>query len=135
MGSKSLLVDEDAMSIIRFDSRSDLDEPAEEARKEVRALNVEEAIPLNSAVLSENMETAFESSVPVWVRQNIISLGEKFGVHSQGCDEVAEELYMKIDGKRQCFSEELKALIAVTPKEKGSKELKRLESGNNFFSY
>lgn len=41
--------DDDAMSIIQVDSRLELDEHAEQGNKEVGSLNVEEAIPLNSA--------------------------------------------------------------------------------------
>lgn len=61
-------------------------------------LNVEEAIPLNSAELPENFEPTYDPTIPLWVRENIINLGKEFGIHFNGCEEIAEELFMKIDG-------------------------------------
>jgi len=81
------------------------------------------------------MDPDNHSAVSFWVRQNVLKLAEEFGVHFNGSEELAEELFMKIDGKRQNPIEVVKALIPLTPKSNGSKELKRLESGNNFFSY
>lgn len=93
-------VDEDAMSVIYIEGRGDLIKQVDEERKEIGALNIEEVIPLNSAELTENMNPESHSSVSFWVRQNILRLGEEFGVHFQGCEELAEELFMKLDWKR-----------------------------------
>ncbi|KAG5585897.1 hypothetical protein H5410_046331 [Solanum commersonii] len=104
-------------------------------RKEIGALNIEEVIPLNSTDLTDNMDPDNHSNVSFWVRQNVLKLAEEFGVHVNSSEELAEELFMKIDGKRQNPIEVVKALISLTPKSNGSKKLKRLESGNNFFSH
>lgn len=53
------------MLIIHIDSGLELAEHAEEGRKEVGDLNIEEAVPLNSAEL---METVINMTVPLWVR-------------------------------------------------------------------
>uniref|UniRef100_M0ZTL7 Uncharacterized protein n=1 Tax=Solanum tuberosum TaxID=4113 RepID=M0ZTL7_SOLTU len=124
--------DDDAMSIIQMDNRLEIDTYAEQGNKELGAVNVEEATPLNYTELPENCEPTSDSTIPLWVRQNIINLGKKFGIHFNGCEEIAEELFMKIDGKRQRTGEAAKALMLMTPK---SKELKSLEVGTNFFSY
>lgn len=42
---------------------------------------------------------------------------------------------MKIDGKRNNLVEATKTSIPETPKLKGAKELKNLESATKFFSY
>ncbi|WMV30161.1 hypothetical protein MTR67_023546 [Solanum verrucosum] len=127
--------DDDAMSIIQMDCRLEIDTYAEQGNKELGAVNVEEATPLNYTELPENFEPTSDSTIPLWVRQNIINLGKEFGIHFNGCEEIAEELFMKIDGKRQRTGEEAKALMLMTPKSKVSKELKNLEVGTNFFSY
>ncbi|WMV24588.1 hypothetical protein MTR67_017973 [Solanum verrucosum] len=127
--------DDDAMSIIQMDSRLEIDIYAEQGNKELGAVNVEEATPLNYTELPENFKPTSDSTIPLWVRQNIINLGKEFGIHFNGCEEIAEELFMKIDGKRQRTGEEAKALMLMTPKSKVSKELKNLEVGTNFFSY
>ncbi|KAH0729689.1 hypothetical protein KY290_000805 [Solanum tuberosum] len=127
--------DDDAMSIIQMDSRLEIDTYAEQGNEELGAVNVKEATPLNYTELPENFEPTSDSTIPLWVRQNIINLGKEFGIHFNGCEEIAEELFMKIDGKRQRSGEAAKALMLMTPKSKVSKELKNLEVGTNFFSY
>ncbi|WMV34480.1 hypothetical protein MTR67_027865 [Solanum verrucosum] len=126
--------DDDAMSIIQMDSRLEIDTYAEQGNKELRAVNVEEATPLNYTELPENFEPTSDSTIPLWVRQNIINLGKEFGIHFNGCEEIAEELFIKIDGKRQRTGEAAKALMLMTPKSKVSKELKNLEVGTNFLA-
>ncbi|KAH0734007.1 hypothetical protein KY285_009714 [Solanum tuberosum] len=56
---------DDAMSIIQVGSRLELNEHAEQGNKEVGAVNVEEAIPLNSAQLPETIEPTSDSTVPL----------------------------------------------------------------------
>lgn len=59
----------------------------------------EDIIPLNS---NENgTGIAAENEIPSWVQQNIIKLSKEFGVHFIGCEEVALNLFMKIDSKRE----------------------------------
>ncbi|KAH0644292.1 hypothetical protein KY284_032176 [Solanum tuberosum] len=93
--------DDDAMSIIQMDSRLEIDTCAEQGNKELGAVNVEEATPLNYIESPENCEPTSDSTIPLWVRQNIINLGKEFGIHFIRCEEIAEKLFMKIDGKRQ----------------------------------
>ncbi|WMV54868.1 hypothetical protein MTR67_048253 [Solanum verrucosum] len=127
--------DDDAMSIIQEESIFDTEEHVELENREVGALNIEEAIPLNSTELPETIEPPPNPSVQLWVRQNILALGKDFGVNFHGYEKLAEELFMKIDGKRNNLVEATKTSIPETPKLKGAKELKNLESGTKFFSY
>ncbi|WMV46022.1 hypothetical protein MTR67_039407 [Solanum verrucosum] len=101
-------IDKDAMSIIHIDDRGDLIKQVDRGRKEIGALNIEEAIPLNSTDLTDSMDPDNHSNVSFWVRQNVLKLAEEFGVHFNGSEELAEELFMKIDGKRQNPIEETK---------------------------
>ncbi|KAG5589142.1 hypothetical protein H5410_039656, partial [Solanum commersonii] len=110
--------DDDAMSIIQMDSRLEIDTYAEQGNKELGAVNVEEATPLNYTESPENCEPTSDSTIPLWVRQNIINLAKEFGIHFNGCEEIAEELFIKIDGKRQRTGEAAKALMLMTPKSK-----------------
>ncbi|KAG5630430.1 hypothetical protein H5410_002147 [Solanum commersonii] len=88
-----------------FESEENLnftDGQAQRTRKQrTWSVNVEEATPLNYTELPENFEPTSDSTIPLWVRQSIINLGKEFGIHFNGCEEIAEELFMKIDGKRQ----------------------------------
>ncbi|KAH0715032.1 hypothetical protein KY284_007937 [Solanum tuberosum] len=63
--------DDDAMSIIQEESICDTEEHVELENREVGALNIEEAIPLNSTELPETIEPPPDPSVQLWVRQNI----------------------------------------------------------------
>lgn len=129
------IVDDDAMSIIEVDNRLDIDNHAGQENKEVGKSNIVEAIPLNSDELHETVEPTTDPTVSMWVRKNILKLGKEFRIHFNGCEKIAEEMLMKIHGKRQNSIEAVNALISITPKVKGSKELKNLESGTKFFSY
>lgn len=58
---------------------------------------MEDILPLNS--VEQGTGSATENEIPLWVQQNIIRLGKQFGVHFNGCEEVALNLFMAIDGK------------------------------------
>lgn len=98
---------------------------------------LEDILSLNSTEDEGIMDP--ENMIPIWVQQNIIKLSKEFGVHFQGCEEVALNLFMKIDGKRQVTGEAPGAIVpcaivSVTPKEKIPNELKNLETSSNFIS-
>lgn len=90
------------MSIIPHTDMSYRLVPQEEEKKEVGDLHVGDVTPLNIAVHVETVDSVPGIPIPVQVQQNIycIRFGEEFGVHFQGCQNIAMELLMKIDGKR-----------------------------------
>ncbi|KAG5611043.1 hypothetical protein H5410_022324 [Solanum commersonii] len=65
-------------------------------KKEEGNDTLKDILPLNSTEDEGIMDP--ENMIPIWVQQNIIKLSKEFGVHFQGCKEVALNLFMKIDG-------------------------------------
>ncbi|WMV48296.1 hypothetical protein MTR67_041681 [Solanum verrucosum] len=130
-------VDDDAISIINTENKENMEIHTggylQLKEKEEGNDTLEDILPLNSAGDEGIMD--HENMIPTWVQQNIIKLSKEFGVHFQGCEEVALDLFMKIDGKRQVTGEAPGAIVPVTPKEKIPKELKNLEPNSNFISF
>ncbi|WMV45536.1 hypothetical protein MTR67_038921 [Solanum verrucosum] len=99
----AILRDDDDMSIIHTEERTDqetqtlsdmqLDQKAEGES------TIEDILPLNSN--EHGTDTSTENEISSWVQQNIIRLSKEFGVHFIGCEEVALNLFMAIDSKRQ----------------------------------
>lgn len=50
---------------------------------------------------SDKKGTVAANEIPSWVQQNIIRLNKEFGVHFVGSEEVALNLFMAIDSRRQ----------------------------------
>ncbi|WMV41821.1 hypothetical protein MTR67_035206 [Solanum verrucosum] len=130
-------VDDDVISIINTENKENMEIHTggylQLKEKEEGNDTLEDILPLNSAEDEGIMD--HENMIPTWVQQNIIKLSKEFGVHFQGCEEVALNLFMKIDGKRQVTGETPGAIVPVTPKEKIPKELKNLEPSSNFISF
>uniref|UniRef100_M1DQM1 Uncharacterized protein n=1 Tax=Solanum tuberosum TaxID=4113 RepID=M1DQM1_SOLTU len=59
----------------------------------------EDVVPLDD---SAAIRRQFNSkSSPLWIKQHILKLSTEFGVDFRGCEEKAEELFMKIDNNKQ----------------------------------
>ncbi|WMV27311.1 hypothetical protein MTR67_020696 [Solanum verrucosum] len=133
----AILRDDDDMSIIQTEERIDqeiqmlsdmqLDQKAEGEG------TIEDILPLNSNELGT--DTSAENEISSWVQQNIIRLSKEFGVHFIGCEEVALNLFMAIDNKRQTIEKGVGAIVPITPVGKVPNELKNLEPKSNFVSY
>ncbi|KAG5630999.1 hypothetical protein H5410_002716 [Solanum commersonii] len=80
----------------------------------------EEAVPLK--ILLPTEDGTNPTSIPTWIKQHIIKLSTEFGVDFRGCEEKAEELFMKIDSNKQGYRGEKGELTIV--KKKGVNELK-----------
>ncbi|WMV18961.1 hypothetical protein MTR67_012346 [Solanum verrucosum] len=130
-------VDDNAISIINTKNKENMEIHTggylQLKEKEEGNDTLEDILPLNSAEDEGIMD--HKNMIPTWVQQNIIKLSKEFGVHFQGCEKVALNLFMKINGKRQVTGEAPGAIVPVTPKEKIPKELKNQEPSSKFISF
>lgn len=93
--------------------------------EDVRNNPIEEATLLKIKFPADESDS--QSNTTLWVQQNIMKMSEEFGVDFQGCETVAHELFMKIDGRSQTNR-------LPTPKLKVINELKGLDMGNIIMS-
>ncbi|KAH0685810.1 hypothetical protein KY285_016371 [Solanum tuberosum] len=131
------LSDDDDMSIIQTEERTDQEiQTVSDMQLEQKADGegtIEDILPLNSN--EHGTDTSAENEISSWVQENIIRLSIEFGVHFIGCEEVALNLFMAIDSKRQTIKKARGAIVPITPVGKVPKELKNLEPKSNFVSY
>ncbi|WMV44670.1 hypothetical protein MTR67_038055 [Solanum verrucosum] len=130
------LSDDDDMSIIQTEERTNQEiQRVSDMQLEQKADGegtIEDILPLNSN--EHGTDTSAENEISSWVQENIIRLSKEFGVHFIGCEEVALNLFMAINSKRQTIKKAGGAIVPITPVGKVPKELKNLEPKSNFES-
>lgn len=68
-----------------------------------------------------------------WIKHHILKLSSEFGVDFRGCEEKAEEIFMKIEKNKQESKGEKSTTVGV--KKKGINELKGLVLDTKFMSF